>query len=85
MRKLKTILLMSLIFLAASMIPVSFAWDGFMAMDADKRNIEFGQIITYQGYLYGEYPIEGETVSVTVYEKDTKKIIFKFILFILRY
>ena len=47
-----------------------------MAMDADKRNVELGQIITYQGYLYGEYPIEGQIISVTVFEKDSKKTIF---------
>ena len=50
------------------MIPASFAWDGFMAMDAYKRNIEFGQIITYQGYLYGEYPIDDELVVITILE-----------------
>ena len=72
---LRTILCMSLIILATSMIPASFAWDGFMAMDADKRNVEFGQIIDYQGYLYGDYPIDGEIISVTVYEKETKKTI----------
>jgi predicted secreted protein with PEFG-CTERM motif len=66
---------MSLILLAASAVPLSFAWDGSMAMDADKRNVERGQIITYEGYLYGEYPIDDELVFITVLEKDTKKII----------
>jgi len=46
-----------------------------MAMDADKRNVERGQIINYEGYLYGERPIDGENVSITVSEKETKKII----------
>ena len=48
-----------------------------MAMDADKRNVERGQIITFEGYLYGERPIDGEIVSITVSEKETKKIILK--------
>jgi predicted secreted protein with PEFG-CTERM motif len=46
-----------------------------MAMDADKRNVERGQIITYEGYLYGDYPIDDEIISITVSEKETKKII----------
>lgn len=48
-----------------------------MAMDADNRNVGRGEIITYQGHLYGDRPIEGEIVSVTVFEKETKEIILK--------
>jgi len=47
-----------------------------MAMDADKRNVERGQIITYEGYLYGDFPMDGEIIFITVLEKDAKKIIF---------
>ena len=58
-----------------SMIPVSFAWDGSIAMDADERNVVLGQTITYKGYLYGEYPIEEQNVLITVYDKETKDLI----------
>lgn len=72
---LKKVLYVSLIIFALSAIPLSFAWDGSMAMDADKRNVELGQTITYQGYLYGDFPIDDEIVLITVLEKNTKKII----------
>ena len=72
---MKKILCTSLILLAVSIIPSSLAWDGSMAMDADKRNVERGQIITYEGFLYGDYPIDREIILITVLEKDTKKII----------
>lgn len=75
MRHLKKILYIPLILFAVSAVPWSFAWDGLMAMDADKRNVERGQIITYQGYLYGDYPIDDEIISITVSEKETKRII----------
>jgi len=74
---MKKILSISIALLAVSIIPSSFAWDGLMAMDADKRNVDLGQIITYEGYLYGEEPIAGEIVSITVFEKETKEIILK--------
>ena len=74
---MKKILITSLVFLSLSAIPSSFAWDGLMAMDADKRNVERGEIITYEGYLYGEKPIDGEIVSITVFEQETKKMILK--------
>lgn len=70
---MKILIPISLVFLMISTIPASFAWDGQIAMDADIRNAELGQIIKYRGYLYGEYPLENEIVSITVYEKDTKK------------
>ena len=72
---LKKILTISLVLLAASIIPSSFAWEGQIAMDADTRNAELGQAINYKGYLYGEYPIDGQTVTITVYEKESKEII----------
>lgn len=46
-----------------------------MAMDADKRNVERGQIITYEGHIYGDRPIDGENISIIISEKETKKII----------
>jgi len=55
----------------------SFAWDGLIAMDADKRNVGLDQIITYKGYIYGNYPIENGIVSITVSEQGTKKMILK--------
>ena len=72
---MKKILFTSLILVASSMFPTSFAWDGSMAMDADKRNVVLGQIITYEGYLYGEYPLDDALVSITVSEKETHKVI----------
>jgi len=74
---LKKILATSLVLLAVSIIPSAFAWDGLVEMDADKRNIERGQIITYQGYLYGDELIEGEIVLITVFEKETRNVILK--------
>jgi len=58
-------------------MPSSFAWGGLMAMDADRRNVEHGEIITYEGYLYGEVPIAGEIISITVSEKKTKNIVLE--------
>lgn len=74
---MKKILVISLVCLTLSIIPSSFAWDGLMAMDADKRNVERGQIITYEGFLYGDEPINDEVVSITVFEKETKEVILK--------
>ena len=72
---MKKILAILPIFLAVTLIPSSFAWDGSIALDADTRNAQLGQIIRYQGYLYGEYPIDDEIVSITIYEKETRKLI----------
>ena len=55
----------------AVIIPSSFAWSGQIAMDSDKRNIEYGQIINYKGYLYTEPLIGEELVYVTVSEQGT--------------
>ena len=74
---MKKILAFSLIMLVASIIPASFAWDGLMAMDADKRNVEFGDIISYEGYLYGDYLIDEESVYVTISDQETGKIILE--------
>lgn len=75
MSPLRKILLISLILSAVCAAPLSFAWDGSMAMDADKRNVDLGQIITYEGYVYGDYPINDELVLITVFEKETKRTI----------
>jgi hypothetical protein len=76
-KNLKKILAITVFLLTISIIPSSFAWDGLMAMDSDKRNVEYGQIITYEGFLYGDYPIDGKIVSITVSEKETKEMILK--------
>ena len=55
---MKKILAFSLVILVISVIPASFAWDGLMAMDADKRNVEVGEIISYEGYLRFANPID---------------------------
>jgi len=72
---LKKILSISFVLLILSIIPSSFGWDGQMAMNADKRNVERGQIISYEGYIYGDRPIDGEIISIIISEKETKKII----------
>ncbi len=74
---MKIILTFSLIMLVISIIPASFAWDGLMAMDADKRNVEYGDIITYEGYLYGDNIIDEELVYITISEQKTGKIILQ--------
>lgn len=61
-------------------LPYSLVWHGQIAMDADKRNIDYGENITYQGYLYGDNPIEDQLVKVTVTELGTGKIIWNQIL-----
>ena len=59
------------------LVPYSLSWHGQMAMDADKRNVGLGDIINYQGYLYGDNLIENQVVYVTVSELDSGKIILK--------
>ena len=58
----------------------SFAWDGQMAMDSDKRNVEYGDTINYKGYLYGADLIDGEIVNVVVSEQDTDNIIWNAVI-----
>ncbi len=59
------------------MIPPVFGWDGRIAMDADKRNIDSGETISYNGYLYWEYPIDEELVHITVKEQKSGKILLE--------
>jgi len=72
---LKKILAILPVLIGITLIPLSFAWDGSIALDADERNVILGQIIKYKGYLYGEYPIEGQNVLITVYDKETRDLI----------
>ena len=56
-------------------IPYSLVWRGMMAMDADKRNIDYGEQIHYEGYLYGDNLIKDELVTIKVSEQETNKVI----------
>jgi hypothetical protein len=75
---LKKILTFLLVVLATAIIPSSFAWDGSMAMNADKRNLGFGENIYYEGYLYGDVLIDEEPVHVTIFEQETGKVVLEF-------
>ena len=44
-------------------------------MDGDKRNVEYGDTINYQGYLYGDPLIDDQLVYITVSELDSGKAI----------
>jgi len=72
---MKIIFALTFALTVASMIPCSFAWGGSIALDADTRTAVLGQIIKYKGYLYGEYPIDNQNVLITVYDKESKKVI----------
>lgn len=74
---MKKIFVLTLVLFVTSIVPSSFAWEGSIAMDADARNVELGQIIKYKGYLYGEYPLENQNVLITVYDKETKEMILQ--------
>ena len=74
---MKKILAYSLIMLVVSIIPASFAWDGLMAMNGDKRNVEYGDIINYEGYLYGDNRLDEELVYITISEQETEKVIMQ--------
>jgi len=56
------------------LVPFSLSWHGQMAMNADKRNVEYGEIINYEGYLYGDDLIDDEPVYITISELDTDDI-----------
>jgi hypothetical protein len=73
---MKSIIALTLVLSLASIIPTSFAWDGMIALDANERNVVLGQVIKYKGYLYGEYPLEDQNVLITVYDKETKDLVF---------
>jgi len=57
------------------LVPFSVSWHGLMAMDADKRNVNFGETINFEGYLYGDTIIDEELVYITLTEPETGKII----------
>ncbi|MDH3610922.1 MAG: hypothetical protein OEM79_04090 [Nitrosopumilus sp.] len=56
------------------LVPFSLSWHGQMAMDADKRNVEYGEVINYEGYLYGDELIDEEPVYITISELETDYI-----------
>ena len=62
------------------LVPFSLSWHGKIAMDADKRNVEYGDTINYQGYLYGDHLIEDQPVHVVISELDSGKIILNQVL-----
>jgi len=51
--------------------PFSINWHGLMAMDATKRNVDFGETIDYQGYLYGDNLVKDQVVTITISEQET--------------
>ena len=54
-----------------------FEWHGQMAMNADKRNVEYGETINYEGFLFGDDLIDGESVYITISELETQNILLK--------
>ena len=59
------------------LVPFSVSWHGLMAMDADKRNVNYGETINFEGYLYGDTLIDEELVYITISEPETGKIILE--------
>ena len=59
------------------LVPFSLSWHGLMAMDADKRNLDYGETINYEGFLYGDDLIEEEFVYIFISELETGKIILE--------
>ena len=50
---MKQILSISFGILMISIIPLSYGWNGLMAMDADKRNVDYGDIYYDLAKMYG--------------------------------
>jgi len=59
------------------LVPFSLSWHGLMAMDADKRNVNYGETINFKGYLYGDALVDEELVYITISEPETGKIILE--------
>lgn len=59
------------------LVPFSLAWHGQMAMNADKRNVEYGETINYEGFLFGDDLIDGESVYITISELETQNILLE--------
>lgn len=59
------------------LVPFSVSWHGLMAMDADKRNVNYGETINFKGYLYGDALVDEELVYITISEPETGKIILE--------
>ena len=72
----KLLVIFSLALFSVTFIQTSFAWQGQLAMDSDARNIDHGDTIHYQGYLYGNDLIDEELVYVKVYELTTEDVIW---------
>jgi len=62
------------------LVPFSVSWHGLMAMDADTRNVNYGETINFEGYLYGDTLLDEELVYITISEPKTGKIILEQIL-----
>ncbi len=74
----KILLVLSLVLIASiTFIPSSFAWEGKLALNSDNRNIEYGDVINYEGYLYGADLIEEEFVYVTLSEQTTGDVLWE--------
>ena len=74
----KILLLLSLVLISSvAFVQSSFAWDGKIALDSNNRNIEYGDVINYEGYLYGADLIEEELVYVILSEQTTEVIIWE--------
>jgi len=59
------------------LVPFSVSWHGLMAMDADKRNVNYGETINFEGYLYGDTLIDEELVYITITDQETGEIILE--------
>jgi hypothetical protein len=59
------------------LVPFSVSWHGLMAMDADKRNVNYGETINFEGYLYGDTLIDEELVYITISETGIGEIILE--------
>jgi len=59
------------------LVPFSVSWHGLMAMDADTRNVNYGETINFEGYLYGDDLLDEESVYITISEPKTGKIILE--------
>ena len=59
------------------LVPFSLSWHGLMAMEADKRNVENGETINYEVYLYGDDLLDEEPVYITIYDLETRTVILE--------
>jgi len=59
------------------LVPFSVSWHGLMAMDANTRNVNYGETINFEGYLYGDTLLDEELVYITISEPKTGEIILE--------